>query len=375
MALFKRKSESLEDFFIRVHKQMEKQYLGNLVKANINRDVADAAKLESFLNDIKGISMKSKDPINNAIISTIMNDLQTFDGNKSLRKFMHQPGGKLFEEQISEIMASIAIQAIESSGQVVQDRAKLLKDFTIKFNIGSKQTNIAKINLEDYLNDDIQYILQLAGVKTKQYLEENSDEQRRVIQDKQGKIDIAMREVDVSIDAILNPELKTIYKIMSESTFSLKNYTNWKNELGESLSIGGTNIARVLFSILIDLGCSVDQATSVILKLQYAKQNDKIDDIIDEMCLIYELIGPGQVYADKELALLNNKTVRFFIFNVPESNKVYVRSTKKIILDLIKKDGKVYYQRNGFNGTSRINKAYFDKSYFRDSDWSIKGKP
>lgn len=364
MGYYQRKDEDLMQFLNRVHQDMMEKYAKDIIENNIEKEKREAYELQDFLNNIKKGYMEGfigkSDEINT--VNLVIEDLKQL--HPQIRKgFLQQTSGKSLELQLSEIMASVALQAV--ADLTGEGRKAELKKYAEMSNVGKQKTTI---DFSKWLHHNfIQNLLQDCGVKTRKKIKEsNNKDLYYYLQDVEGKIDNTGLKLNIPLNFQGRPYLQKMYNLLSQATISAKNYSDYFfTGPSMGLRLGGTNLIRILYSIFVDLGNSKSAAIKRIYQIKHHIEESKVSKEISKIQFVYELIGPGLIYAKKEYEFLNNRTVKFFIWNNPQGD-IYVRSTKDMIKELLDNDtlfnNNIYYSGKDM---------YISKNFF-DSEWKPK---
>ena len=158
-----------------------------------------------------------------------------------------------------------------------------------------------------------------------------------------GKIDVKGYNRELFVEAEINDNFKNFIDLFSNVNFSIKNYrgdTKYEIHLGES------NPFKAMYGSLRDLGYDQQTATHIYSHAAASyKKNPQVasrNNDIYHLRFLYELTGAGlfTTVGDNKKEPLDK--VDYLIYNDPTSDKIYVKSTKQMILELLKnKDKKV----------------------------------
>lgn len=342
-------------FLNQVHSEMIQKYTKSGPLGNANQMESNARELENFFRTLK---MDAKNGSGNAVKTMInqqiLSDIQQLHPNKKISKLFRREGGLNFEKELSDVIYSILAQV---SDVEIEKNSNLIK----MINVGSKTANIANGELESVLLDPtVQRILEQTGTKTKKYFQNNANKQLLYnLQDVSGKIDI--QGLTVPIRGNPSPELLRIYNLLKNATFSAKNYGDfyWDRKLNSyqwsgNLRLGNTNVFRAFYGVLSDLKYRKPTIISAFQASWHeAERNPIVALRVNQIRFVYELIGAGLKYN----AEVMNGHVKYLIYNDPGSDNIYVRSTAKIISDLLKTNQLGF--SNPFTKMITIEKSYF----------------
>lgn len=169
-----------------------------------------------------------------------------------------------------------------------------------------------------------------------------------------GKVDVNGIS-PIEITAELNPLWERLYRLFSGCTFSVKNYSSYfKQSL--DIHLGNTDVYKALYSVLSQTGYSADEINSIIhagLRSYDASGNKTVATHFYHMRYIYELTGIG-LY-DKNGEPISG--VDFLIYNDPNSDAIFVRSTA----DMIAKELEKTHKSSPFGGI-KVAKADFNSN-------------
>lgn len=180
-------------------------------------------------------------------------------------------------------------------------------------------------NLVDKLVDSFQNTI---SQKQATNIVENISAQAR-----SGKIDVMGYSKNLIVGANINPKFKTFVDLFSGVNFSVKNY---RSDNKYQIHLGHTNIFKAMYGSLTDLGYEADSALHIYSHslMSYKKQKNIIsrNNDIFHLRFMYELTGSGLIDSVTKKPL---NSVDFLIYNDPISDKIFVKSTKKMIYDIL----------------------------------------
>lgn len=340
---------------------MINRYANNGILGNVQTMEANAQKLEDFFKKLKSDAKNWSidNPVESAINQQILEDIQTISNTGTkVSKLFRRSKGLDFEKEMSKVIYSILSQV---SDEKVSKNNQLLDII----HVGSKKANIEKnkIDLNElFLNPSVQRILEQTQVKTKKYLSDQAKNNKMLsyyLTDVEGKVDVQGAEVQIRGNP--SSELLEIYHLLKDATFSAKNYGDlyWDRKIhsfnySSDLILGNTNVFRAFYSVLRDLKYNQSTIISAFWSSWYgAEKNPNIALRINQIRFVYELTGAGLKYNQD----LINGHVKYLIYNAPDSDDIYVRSTAKIINDLLKTNALGF--ENPFSRKITISKSYF----------------
>lgn len=321
--------------------------------AQVSTDTAEAAELQAFFQQLKmgAQAHKSGNPVDNEIIDTILYNIQ-MSGRSQFSHFnvanlFSKRGGARFEHELTRVIEAVFASVSDSELD------------TSLVNIGSVRGGI---DLENAItNPLVQKALELVGTKTYHVLKDQSGNtfKQYYLPEVDGKIDVRGYQINIRADA--SPQMVKIYNMLSQATFSAKNYDSmtwdekvkmFKEQTGHTtIKLGSSNIVRALASVLSDL--NYDEATvfsaiySGLTKIM-KEQDDEVATHFQHLRFIYELIGAGFQYGGTSYG-----GVKYLIYNDPHGN-IYVKSTAQILSDILN-DESIIGASSAFNiGDSSI---------------------
>lgn len=341
-------------FLDEVHDKMIQQYtINNGVLGSASVMAAKADKIEKFLQGLK-TAATSGGTIENALYQAILTDVQTLShSGTKMTKFFRRGSGISFEKELSKVVMSVMSRATETA----------LSDIDMgRINIGQKNANI-NIGDQFFTTDIVQHILEAVGTQTTKNLQNQFGQKQKylIIKGGSGKPDVA----GYQIQGEFNPpsELKELYELFSEASFSAKNYgaKYWDRQAKKlldstELRLGNTNIFKVYYGVLSDLGYNKTTIISSFKRILQQKDNAHICKRINQIRFVYELAGVGLSYTNYQSL---KGEANYFVWNDPQG-KIYVRSTAQMIADLIENLEMI----NAGNPFDKYDTMYISKQYF-----------
>lgn len=342
-------------FLDEVHEKMKQQYIiNNGVLGSAEVMAAKAARMQEFLQELKK-GAQSGNIVEGTIYDSILKDVKTLSrSGTKMTNFFSRSGGIAFEKELSKVVASILSRA---SG-------KALSEINMNnINIGSKMANI---NMGDqfFTTNIVQHILEAVGTQTTKNLQNEFGQKQKylIIKDGFGKPDVAGYQIQGQFNA---GEWEELYNLFSEASFSVKNYGkkywDWKTHgLSDStkLKLGNTNIFKVYYGVLSDLGYNKTTIISSFRRILQQKDNAHICKRINQIRFVYELAGVGLSFT-KYQSLKGE--ANYFIWNDPQGN-IYVKSTAQMISDLMENLEMI----DAGNPFDKYDTMYISKQYFHN---------
>ena len=248
-------------------------------------------------------------------------------------------GDDIFEEEFAATLTVIEQQA---TGHSVDISQKL---------VGGQAANV----LIDEVGKDVEKFMNKYVEKiTKRISNTGNQKEGHWVKPvaRSGKVDVnGITPVDVSAE--LNPKWEQLYQLFSGCTFSVKNYSSY---FAKSLDIhlGNTDVYKALYGVLSKVGYDSNEINSIIhagLRSYDASGNKTVATHFYHMRYIYELTGVG-LY-DKNGEPISG--VDFLIYNDPNSDAIFVRSTADMIAQELEKE----HRTSPFGGI-KVAKADFN---------------
>lgn len=147
------------------------------------------------------------------------------------------------------------------------------------------------------------------------------------------KVDNTGYSKDLVISAKINSKFQNFIDLFSDVTFSVKNY---KGNLDYNIHLGSTNAFKAMYGALRSLDIPPAEAVHIYShsNMSYKLRPHNIDrnNDIFHLRFMYELMGSGLIDPQSKKPL---KEVDFLIYNDPTSDKIFVKSTKSLIADIL----------------------------------------
>lgn len=335
------------------HKTMRQQFL-HIAKGKGHTGAGsrrEAAELQDFFQLVKDASASKfvldsiEDATIRGVIGTIVDvSLKTSDTHSgklfryvadSIDDISNQ--GARFEKQLNAVIAStLSLSYGDKYGK----------------NIKSAMGKIGLGNISVAIDKATQTALQEAGEAVLEETEGTNKAtfSKYVLIEKSGKIDSSGMMYKGEITASPTSYLYRIASLLQKANFTAKSYTSMREQYiksinltitkktqSASLTLGSTESARVLFTVL-----KQHMPAPVALSAYYYIMNTSSNSVkvmASRMRFIYELTGYGQQYQDtfiQNILGANGSALRanYIIYNDPGSMDIYVRSTADIITEL-----------------------------------------
>lgn len=248
-------------------------------------------------------------------------------------------GDDIFEEEFAATLTAIEQQA---TGRSVDISQKL---------VGGQAANI----LIDEVGKDVEkFMNKYVESITKRISNTENQKERHWVKPvaRSGKVDVnGITPVDVSAE--LNPKWEQLYKLFSGCTFSVKNYSSYYTK-SLDIHLGNTDIYKALYGVLSKVIGDSNEINSIIhagLRSYDASGNKTVATHFYHMRYIYELTGVG-LYDENGYPISG---VDFLIYNDPNSDAIFVRSTADMIAQELEKE----HRTSPFGGI-KVAKADFN---------------
>ena len=323
-------------FLNEVHAKVNQKYLA----MREGGDVEQAKKLQDFFQNLKMAAQNIDsipDTTTRLLYSSLLNEIEE-QINKNFKKGTKittlfrkqrssQSQGDVFERELTSIIQAIAYKA--SNGVQLPASSIHVGQQTGTTTLTDEIVEEIKQGIVQGLSEEQAFQNATAGVK---YF------QKRVA----IKTDVQGVHVDIAAGTDVN--LAEIQKLLENATFSAKSYASQSynsqakkievlNEVYPNIHLGSSNPYRAVYGALTSL--NYDPRTSV--SAYCAARNltktgtQNVINHIYHLRYVYELTGAGT----RNLSGLVREA-RFLIYNDPSSDKIYVKSTAEILLDVFK---------------------------------------
>lgn len=343
-------------FLDEVHNKMIQHYTlnNNGALGSAAAMEAKAQKIQNFLSQLKADAKKG-DAVANALHKSILSDIQMMSNKGTkMSKLFQRSGGVKFEKELSQVVQSVMSQA---AGQAISEISMS------NIHLGKEQANI---NLQDpfAISDIVQSLLEQVGTRAQRIIQDSSGQKFKYLKlvDTSGKVDVQGYQLSSNVQ--IAPEWRELYDLLSEASFSVKNYGNFywdfqSQQLMPStqLKLGNTNLFKVYYGVLSDLGYGKSQIIESFKRILNNKDDAHICKRINQIRFVYELTGAGLSYSSNN-SLLKSQA-NYFIYNNPDTGEIYVRSTAKMIADMLENMDMI----NAGNPFAKEN-MYISKEYF-----------
>jgi hypothetical protein len=304
-----------------------KQRIINTAKYNSSKDREDATKMEHFLNDLK---QYAKDGTRG---SFALGDLITKESYDKLLQSIGGDLGGLFTHAHSKdvVKGQPFDDIVEYELNIVLQK---LFNTNLEFYAGEQKANVKDLTkiLNKFSEDFINEVASDSFLKKMQKVT-HRDNLFNDPQARSQKVDITTAKINITQQ--LRPEAEKILSLFSGRNFSVKNYEK-NTKFGTRVTLGNTVPLKAFIGALTSLGEPQALAVKAFYAAvtSYAKRpNPELAANIFAIRYYYELTGAGLKVEGEDV----NK-VDFLIVNNP-SGRIYVKSCKAMVYDLLTNDG------------------------------------
>lgn len=338
---------------------MIKQYLDPINNNGQFGTPEGALELQNFFQDLKqyattgSISNGSLDSLSMSLIydqiqGAIAGDptMENFTRGLFRKEYDREHGIEPFERELSHTI------------KAVLDTASLETLNLDDIFVGQQTANIGNINTDKLSEKVLQHLTDLSQKKVEQGLRKTAHDYVNIVA-KAGKIDA--KGSSITINTNVSPQLQRIASLLSEATFSAKNYKDtyiqghFKMEFQRNVDLGKTNPYKAYYGILSSLGYDSKTISKTFSQAYWywakdRKYKNDVANYITQIRQVYELTGIGLIYNNTN----NFGAVKYIIYNAPNGG-IYVKSTGEIISEFL--NGQQAQQlRNPFTSGISISK-------------------
>ena len=347
--MYYNRAKPIAVFLNEVHAQMYAKYITGTQVENVETMKDNAAQLQTFLQYIKKEVRKPPDERDLGLVSLLQdaslkgNQLKTLFGHGYSQTMATDP----FEEELAGVIAAVT-NAVSISEEDLGREA---------FIVGGDLASIAN----NMLDNASSKILGELSTGTSQKVQQRGSSPYTTVTARQGKIDV--QGVNVEVNANANPYLIKMYELLKDATFSAKNYRGeyfnkslMKSVPGSAtLHLGSSNAYKAYYGVLSDLGASDSDIKNSFPRAYNSWKRYNTPEVgryIYGIRQVYELIGAGLVYeGGKSLG-----NVKYLVYNEPDSDMIYVRSTAEIIQSFLQEGEN---PDNPFSRSVQLSKNFF----------------
>ena len=344
------------------------------------KDQQDAKELQNILQQLKNYEKSKHDGSHQQVAAyeqllRIFESIKNARGESCIQIFRRQQqikGGTqhAFEEDMADINRAL-IQMFQQNG--IFETAPV----NAVLQLGSYRTNIF-LSDQQWTNPIVQELLKSVNVNSVKVFKgrENqvpvfdksgnplSKNLYRVLQQVQGKIDLASQSVEITQNLNISggEKLLRLNELFKGASFTLKNY----KETRDTIQLGSTNIVRVLYTTVNNFEGDLLTSDGVIsftyalaIRHQKGKASADIEKHLGHLQVMYELTGMGQEYINQDIRELKDYSkngAKYLIVNTYDNDKIQVLSTKSLLLDFFDNKKYNHFQKTVTIGRSLLNK-------------------
>ena len=348
--IYNEENESIGEFLDRVHDEIT--FAWKLEE----RAAADQVKAQRLSWYLRAIKLKAQG-LN--VTNMVGAELDAQFGELALQVFaMQKQGGsgvrsakKLFGRSHSSTKVT-AQGADDIFEEELYYTLKAIENMAVKENVtipvGAALAGKNPMNIANYISADkeVANVIDHYKHNIAKKLEETTttgDEPYDRPKTRAGKTDLKGLSAEVDISASIKPEWQEFFELLSDATFSLKNYAGgkwvgkeWIQEVRQ-IGLGNTDIYKAYAGVLSTLGADSDTINKTFTKSYYAFINgydtSRISLRLYQIRFVYELVGAGLIDVSTQEA----EHVRYLIWNDPGSNIISVVSTAWLMLQEFKR--------------------------------------
>lgn len=331
----------------RVHQQLYRRYVKQAYADTKINNISNAKLLQDFLQAWKEYANTGASD-NNLFSPMLLEIIQSAMPKNSKFKF-NTSGGAKFEQEFGTFILNLLSNKRIGTSSKEKFSAALDKTITGDKRVTSTQTGKYNlIDLDDLAWQILQGIYTTTDMKLRSELEvayRNLRSQRARVNGKEitvsGKTDISAKQIDFMISSQIPEQLQQVLSLLSKAQFTLKNYGTGSKTIEAlirkgldptQIHFGDSNVWRALVAVLTQLGYKMNVIKSIYYSA-YASGDASAQLHIYHIRYVYELTGLGQNYIEKELKQFGE--AEFLIWNDPDSNNIYVRSTADLVLEMM----------------------------------------
>lgn len=328
--------QRIESKLHNVHNELTAKMNFN-AKAAVDR--VRAAKMQQVLYQIKNLSTTASNPIegllNEQAMTIIDESLGMLNANRKGKRrlsghdLFHRAhgtstsmgGDDIFEEELAAVLSSIEKQA---TGTTIGVEGRL---------VGGQSANI----LMSEVSKDVEKVMNKFINNTERRINNTTDQNKHWTKPvaRSGKVDVeGLTKMDITAE--LNPAWTDLYHLFSGCTFSVKNYSSFFTK-SLNIHLGNTDVYKALYGSLSALSYDNDEINSIISAGLHSYENSGNQTVANHfyhLRFIYELTGVGLYDSEGEPI----SGVDFLIYNDPNTDAIYVRSTADMIATELEKD-------------------------------------
>lgn len=258
----------------------------------------------------------------------------------------------IFEVELSAVLSSLQSLATNSDINISNN------DIISTYTTGRIQGTLEKTTMnmtEDIMDESLQrFVKRIEAQSFNNKAYKSLAASIKKAESRSIKTDI--KSYELNITASLKPEWENLYSLFGNARFSVKNYQT----SNKKIHLGNTNIYKSIIAQLMYLGYTAKDSKNMFYHFinSWVTRNTQAVAIhIPHLRFAYELEG-GKLYDSETGEEIS--TADFLIVNDPNSENIYVRSTKGIIADALTN---TKAQENPFAKEIAINYNFLSKGY------------
>lgn len=327
-------SSTLEE----IHKKMEKKYMNN---KSVIRDKKRAADMEKYLYSFKvagsrALTSSEKKSIVKELDLEVMDNLAQEVGNKlgidRYQLFQNKHNwynsnkkgetnknkwgtDDVFESELTAFL-QVAIDKFIEKGQNFKDPDVLTK---VMGNVSEKTLGYLEENIQKKVEEDFNSTGHEFTTKPTS----------RAI-----KTDVKSFKGTYQIKADVDKKWKNFIDTFKNAKFTVKNYVSNPKY---SIHLGSTEVQKSIPAALQNIGYGEKKSVQLFYYLSdnNKKDDEEVKNHIIHLRSAYELAGGGLYTRNNDGTFTKLEETDFFIWNDSTSEKIYVRSTKAMIAELL----------------------------------------
>lgn len=331
MPIINKQSHSSAQELARVHQEM-------IAKIQLKEEVNEAREMQEYLQYFKKIFYHPEDctsdnPIlqrlglEEEIIKQMRTRFQQILGVTSQYQQIFRSEHKQY--QTRKDFDDIVEGELNALLQVIAEKATDIKNVTLGQKItGSQSVNIigdfSKITIDELIKS-------FEGKMAKKTASTIIEDMK--VSARSGKIDNTGYSRELVLDATISPQFGNFIKLFTGKNFSVKNY---KSNSQHDIHLGSTAVFKAMFGTLTYLGYSQEDSIHIYSHAfaSWKKRPNVIsrNNDIFHLRFMYELMGGGLIDIETGKPL---EAVDFLIYNAPDTEQIYVKSTKQLVQDII----------------------------------------
>lgn len=331
MPIISKQSHSSAQELSNVHKEM-------IAKIQLKKEVDEAKEMQQYLQYFKKIFYHPEDYTSNEpilqglgleeeIIKQMRTRFQQILGVTSQYQQIFRSEHKHY--QARKDFDDIVEGELNALLQVIAEKATGINNVTLGQKItGSQSVNIigdfSKITIDELIKS-------FEGKITKKTASKIIEDMK--VSARSGKIDNTGYSRELVLNATILPQFGHFINLFTGKNFSVKNY---KSNNQYDIHLGSTAVFKAMFGTLTYLGYNQEDSTHIYSHAfaSWKKRPNVIsrNNDIFHLRFMYELMGGGLIDIETGKPL---DAVDFLIYNAPDTEQIYVKSTKQLVQEII----------------------------------------